>query len=744
MKPHHSFSADRPISSRREDMLGRSSFAESLSTSIKEWKGKDSLVIALYGAWGSGKTSVKNMILDSLNEVKETCPTIVEFNPWQWSGQEHLAEAFFHEIGLSLGRIDKSKEGKIRAAKWREYGTYLSLGASLSKSLKIVLPLLGVPDAGISDILAKSLGQSAGVSQEGAKGLDAQTEAAKHNLNDLKQEIAATLRTLKKPILVVVDDVDRLSADEIKFLFQLVKGNADFPNMVYLLLFQRDIVEKSLETIAPSSGKEFLEKIVQVGFDVPRIERSRLEKILFAGLDELLATEEVNRRFDQQRWGNIFLAGLRPYFQTLRDVHRYIATLSFHVSLFRNKGTFEVNPIDLIALEVLRVFEPEVYQRITESKVVLTEQRDSSSYGKDAEKEHRTLVEFIVDQSPEASRPQVREILQQLFPYIEWVFGGSRYGSGFSDEWFRNLRVCHPDIFDRYFHYTIPVGDISQFELDQILDHAGDREKVVNQLRALNKSGLLSVALDRLETYKEKIDLQYAVPFITAIFDIGDELPEKAPGFYAFGPEDNASRIIFWYLMREKDVRKRTEILKEAVKASIGLYLPVMRTQLEDSKQERKKDPTNFLVEESDLQDLKSICVNKIVAASESGLLRTHSNMINILYCWHVWVSPEESQMWVKKLIRTQDGLLSFLTAILNPSTSQGMGDYVPKIHWRISLKNIEDFVPVDIIEKKVNQLTFEQLGDKEQKAIRAFQKALKRRREGKSDDDWRRDDEEG
>ena len=51
---------------------------------------------------------------------------IVEFNPWQWAGQEQLAEAFFQEIGAVLDKTDKTK-GKKRAAKWHQYGTYLSM-----------------------------------------------------------------------------------------------------------------------------------------------------------------------------------------------------------------------------------------------------------------------------------------------------------------------------------------------------------------------------------------------------------------------------------------------------------------------------------------------------------------------------------------------------------------------------------------------------------------------------------------
>jgi predicted KAP-like P-loop ATPase len=235
--PKHLFSAGRPIASRKEDLLGRSGFAESLASAIRGWTGNDSLVIALYGSWGSGKSSVKGMVLEALRESEKDCPLIVEFNPWQWAGQEQLAEAFFQEIGVALGRSDTSEKGKERAAKWRAYGTYLTLGASLAKFLKTVLPLLGIPGSSILESLATGLEQSSKVTQEGSAALAAQTEAHDRNLEDVKKDLSNTLKALKEPILIVMDDVDRLSTDEIKLLFQLVKANADFPNLIYLLLF---------------------------------------------------------------------------------------------------------------------------------------------------------------------------------------------------------------------------------------------------------------------------------------------------------------------------------------------------------------------------------------------------------------------------------------------------------------------------------------------------------------------------
>ena len=737
----HPFSSDRPIMSAKEDRLGRSNFSDYFAAAIRGWKGNDSLVIGLYGPWGSGKSSIKNMVLESLRKFKDDCPKILEFNPWQWAGQEQLAEAFFQEIGVVLGRSDTSKKGKERAAKWRAYGTYVTLGARLAKSSKFLFPLLGIPGSTISDLVAKGLEQSSEVIQEGSEALTAQGEAADRSLMDLKKELFEALKTMKTSLLVVMDDVDRLSTEEIKLLFQLVKANADFPNLIYLLLFQRDIVEKSLDAVAPITGREFLEKIIQVGFDVPLIERPRLERVLFAGLDELLGQKTIRRRFNQQRWQNVFISGLRPYFETLRDVHRYLAMLSFHVSLFQENGSFNVNPIDLIAIEALRVFEPNIYEALPENKLVLVGQ--STSLSRDWGDETRKFITSIVEKLPENRREQVRDVLKELFPQVDWALRNYGYGSGFEDGWFRDLRVCHPDVFDRYFHFAVPEGDISQAELDLILSLTGDRNRLVAEFKSLTQRNLLEVVLDRLEAYKDKINLENARAFVTAIFDIGDDLSIGRGGFFDVEPDMHATRIIHWYLKQEKDPTKRASILKETMQLTSGLHLPVMKTSLEVSKEDRKQDPDAFLVTEDALEDLKGICLEKIRAAAESGKLKSHPKLLYILYRWREWASPEEPMKWVEQLVGSQEGLLYFLKGLVQKGSVSSGDDHVARVYQFMRLKSVEDFVAPKVVDEGIKQLSHAEITEDDREAIRAFQRAVKRRREGKGDDDWGWDSDE-
>jgi len=377
--PPLDFSPERPIASREADLLDRTVFAEQIAAAVKGWTGRDSLVIALYGAWGTGKSSLKNLILESLRREPRTSPYIVEFNPWQWAGQEQLAQAFFIEIGKELGRKDGTKEAKESAKRWRRYRAFLGLGAEmfagtrrLALTALIVIGMLGFLGGVFAELVVVRIGLSliAGLSLIGFTLLSTSDRFAKtvasyfttvaeveqKSLDEVKTELSQLLRALHKPMLVVVDDIDRLTGPETRLLFQLIKANADFPNIIYLVLFQREVVENTIGRELTTDGREYLKKIVQVGFDVHGLQRSKLERVLFSRLDALLQGDAIQKLWSTERWTNIFVPGLGPYFKTLREVYRFISSLSLQFAVFSKKNTFEVNPIDLISLEVLRVF----------------------------------------------------------------------------------------------------------------------------------------------------------------------------------------------------------------------------------------------------------------------------------------------------------------------------------------------------------------------------------------------------
>jgi predicted KAP-like P-loop ATPase len=129
------FSADRPIDDIPQDRLGRSRFASKLAEAVCAWnEEKDGLVLALYGDWGSGKTSLKNLFKCYCAKGKD--PYVVEFNPWQWSGQDKIFEAFFQQVGIRLGKHDVSKRSAKLAKKWKYYAACWGLASELTGHLR--------------------------------------------------------------------------------------------------------------------------------------------------------------------------------------------------------------------------------------------------------------------------------------------------------------------------------------------------------------------------------------------------------------------------------------------------------------------------------------------------------------------------------------------------------------------------------------------------------------------------------
>lgn len=87
------FKSDQPIEHAPEDLLQRAKFASTLAQTLLEYKDTAPLNIGLFGPWGSGKTSLANLIVQRIKEItvdvaEEEKPIILPFNPWNFTSQD--------------------------------------------------------------------------------------------------------------------------------------------------------------------------------------------------------------------------------------------------------------------------------------------------------------------------------------------------------------------------------------------------------------------------------------------------------------------------------------------------------------------------------------------------------------------------------------------------------------------------------------------------------------------------------
>src|SRR6185312_13136209 len=91
------------------------------------------------------------------------------------------------------------------------------------------------------------------------------------DLTLVKAELNELLRKQKHKIIIIIDNISRLYDYEIKQIFQIVKSMGDYSNTAYLLAFDKENVVKAINKIDGHGGEEYIEKIVQLPFDIPPI-----------------------------------------------------------------------------------------------------------------------------------------------------------------------------------------------------------------------------------------------------------------------------------------------------------------------------------------------------------------------------------------------------------------------------------------------------------------------------------------
>jgi predicted KAP-like P-loop ATPase len=745
--PSQWLSADRPIETRQEDELDRRGFSETLADAIRGWTGRDSLVIALYGAWGNGKSSIKNMVVESLGQGSPIV-RCVDFNPWQLANRPSLGAAFFDELGVALGKSDLGTNSQRKSAlnKYRRWAQRLQGVGDLAKATRtmvgLLLILFGFLTVGsvwkFSAALSVTLAMlsffmafiafTTGSVEALVKIFAAGTEIGEKSLSEIKGGIAADLRKLKTPILIALDDLDRLTPQETLEVFQLIKANGDFPNVIYLILCDRKVVEDSITRALSVSGRDYLEKIVQVAFDVPMINIERVRQVLFSRLNSLLAAESVSNRFVQKRWANIFLSSLNYYFTTLRDVNRFISTLAFQISAFTIEGAFEVNPVDLIVLEVIRLYEPEVYNALKSSKDILT---NSKPGGRTAETT-KAALNAIVELGSEDHRDALSELLQHLFPNAEWAFGGSIYAQDYGKQWYRDLRVCSPKLFDRYFRLAVSDEELSQAVVQKLLGARGDRGLLRLQLESLSAQQRLITALEELAVFQDELEPKQVEPFITAIFDVGDLLSETRSAGFEIPIQWRVSFLVQHALEKLSDLDARAHAFENAVRDATGLSMvaEVVAVLTTKSAGETKE----LILPEEKAAGVRAVALRKIVSAAASGRLEESPSLGKLLHLWRAWGNAEDVVACTERITSVPEGLMRFLKSMELRSVMQQAGDYVGSEKYYFQKGDIEPLISIETLGERVAALPKESIDGDRRRAIDNFLKAIDRWRLGKHD----------
>lgn len=245
--------------------------------------------IGIYGDWGSGKSSLMDMVMNDLS--KEDNILCLKFNGWLFEGYEDAKVAL---IGSILDEIGKRKRLSAKAKgilkNLYDNTDFIKLTSKLAKyGIDFLLTggLLTISDITIDTIKNALASKGTNVEEQEIEGIfkTFKSKEVRKSVKSFHNDFALLLeKTNIKRLIVFIDELDRCKHDTILEtleairLFLFAKGTsfvigADERQIRYAVQMKYPDVEGNQMDI----GKEYLEKLIQYPIRIPQLGQKEVE-----------------------------------------------------------------------------------------------------------------------------------------------------------------------------------------------------------------------------------------------------------------------------------------------------------------------------------------------------------------------------------------------------------------------------------------------------------------------------------
>jgi len=492
--PEH-WTPERSIAAIEEDRLGYSVFAEHVADAILRQSRGDGLTIGIVGGWGSGKSSILNLIYNRLQGARprserilgKDIPLVLHFNPWIVGTRAALLPEFFSVFTKGFESIDNPNGGlddeafklfRDLRAELLKYANLLETAATAAPLAAYALGAHGVAAHGLAAAIKGGFSTALALLKSPPDSLEAQ-----------KGRVVELLQKSPRRVVIIIDDIDRLEPVEAVEVLRLVKAVADFPNVFYLVAYDSTLLQNAVEKhLLVPDGHAFLEKLVQIEFPVPLPDdfdlrgwfRNEVDKIVGHALGPSHATQYEARlsRFIASQAGSLL--------KTPRDVIR--ALNSFRTGWLAVRK--QVDLADYVWLTLIKLKRPELYEWLREyTREAAHNELGASIDGELNDNLSRRLVEMFPNHQV---LKRELEKLHEVFPAIEQtpvgeqldlVLFNSRAGDPVLARADKRISSGHYSRF--YFALTPTAGSFTAEDEEKIDGILGNRDAMADFITAM-------------------------------------------------------------------------------------------------------------------------------------------------------------------------------------------------------------------------------------------------------------------
>ena len=617
-------SPDDPILNHTEDRFGRANFAKTLSETLVKVPNNQAFTVGLYGTWGSGKTSIINLVTEYIAKQYPENVVIVKFNPWLFSSVESLHMAFFGTLASGLGKSIPTKAQAIG----KDLEKYSQITGATNDSAKLIFPHMALPLTVFAKMGLPIYNLVTNKLNDGAGG----AEAVRNRVNEL-------LVNSRKRVVVIIDDIDRLDSDEIHQIFKLVKNTAHFNNVSYLLAFDPVVVSEALALRYPQNpkvGGSFIDKIVQLPLDVPSVQQVLINKYLLEDMDKIIKRNKLEIAQDEiSRFQSTYLArGADRLFTTPRKMTRYLNMIDFSVERLKSEANFT----DIVLLDMIRMFFPELRDKIIENREIML---GKSPYG-DKDQASKTGVKAIIFGDRTPNELEV-DLLKELFPTVGWAFGGPSYSSDFDRQWEGDKRVCSQKYFDRYFAYDIPLGDIADAKIESLLTFItspkNNKAKKEGRLRSMLAESDPALLISKLRSREDSLPEDVSRELASVLLAVGGELAKVRQGLVGDTMSPNVQSAILGVRLTKK-LKDPYQFLEHYIKTTpINYAAEILRWIEVNSEDKNHQEIADPLLKSDQIEKLGIILAARIKIYASKHYIQTElpADASLLMWYWQKW-----------------------------------------------------------------------------------------------------------
>ena len=395
------FLSDTPIISDKKDILDYANDVKQLAEQLKIISSEYSYSVGITSSWGSGKSSYLNMLKNYLSSNKDFI--VIDFNPRHSYTPQDIQKDFFSVLQSKLKEYDYRFTYIFK--------NYLkALSIIESKFLSSLFELHKIWDV----------------------------KSEKEKLNDLISQI-------DKRIVIVIEDFDRLLADEIIEVFKLIDANASFTNFIFITAYDKKHINKIIGETYSNEEAFFSDKFFTIEVPIPKRPYDKIFNYLIETL-----TDKLHIRKEEVEKYEIVLANhievLKKYLTTLRDVKRFLNL--FIRSYQQVEGEVEFR--DYFLIRIIQYKNEEEYVKLYKKEYF----------------ENEYFTEFKLKENLNA---ETEEIIRELFNKDKSL-----------------TSINNHTMFDRYFYNSV-YGTLKITEMEKLLDEETTIEDVYSQIKSYSQ-----------------------------------------------------------------------------------------------------------------------------------------------------------------------------------------------------------------------------------------------------------------